>query len=342
MKGLGLKRRNVPDSPSKEDAMALLNIAMSPKRSKEGRSPRKKFRGPFSTSPKVPIIESNKHMTSPPPKYIGALNSLFMMNNKNNIMTLPSQPSVLVGSPPIPLTVSTSPRRCDNKRQSPSTDPVWMQIQQSPTHLKSSVTQITKDDVNRVKKLIREKVKPANSKIIENRGCHICHTRAAKVVMCCAKGYVSHSFCATHVQKQWGHKIPDLEKDPSIWRVCPVCSLECPCSACQRKLRKTVKELCTGQCEDDSMASIGIPRARGRGRRRKTVSQTVLEGATTGMMNLFVCLCVCVVSLALSHTHSLRKKKTSSPYSTSHYRYDPQSIVKKNDLQIHSRINRFY
>eukprot|EP00939_MAST-03C_sp_MAST-3C-sp1_P003639 g3639.t1 len=102
--------------------------------------------------------------------------------------------------------------------------------------------EITKEDVQEVKDSLRAKVKLADAKIVENRGCHICHTRAAKVILCCSKGFVSHSFCAAHVSRLWGHTLEDVEKDPSCWQLCPVCSLECPCSACKRKLKKAVRK----------------------------------------------------------------------------------------------------
>ena len=83
----GNKRRGT-ESPSKKDAMALLNFSMSPKHSKSG-SPRKKFRG-ASSSPRspsssvhhlVPMMPQNRHMiTPPPPSNVGALNSMRMMN----------------------------------------------------------------------------------------------------------------------------------------------------------------------------------------------------------------------------------------------------------------------
>ena len=245
----GNKRRGT-ESPSKKDAMALLNFSMSPKHSKSG-SPRKKFRG-ASSSPRspsssvhhlVPMMPQNRHMiTPPPPSYVGALNSMRMMNVVPQHNT--SSNNLVVRTSLSPRS-SASPRKKSIKANKSPSHRILLEMQKSPSHLKSSVSQITKEDVKRVRKLLQDKVTPADSRIIENRGCHICHTRAAKVIMCCAKGFVSHSFCVTHVQKLWGIKLSDIEKDPTCFRICPVCSLQCPCSACQRKLRKTVKELCT-------------------------------------------------------------------------------------------------
>jgi len=68
--------------------------------------------------------------------------------------------------------------------------------------------------------------------------CHICHKRS-KIAYSFACGIVSHSYCENHCKTRLG--IGDDPASPCVLNYCPICSLHCTCSKCNRKLQSVAR-----------------------------------------------------------------------------------------------------
>uniref|UniRef100_A0A6V1M0Z9 Zinc-finger domain-containing protein n=1 Tax=Heterosigma akashiwo TaxID=2829 RepID=A0A6V1M0Z9_HETAK len=101
----------------------------------------------------------------------------------------------------------------------------------------------------------------------QDANCHICHSKVNISYSSCQRGFRSHSYCAKHL-------LSKFRIDPALWSQtdntllppCPVCSLTCPCKACQRKLLDGGEEAALEKALkvprlDPGLSAAGVPAA---------------------------------------------------------------------------------
>jgi len=76
--------------------------------------------------------------------------------------------------------------------------------------------------------------RPRAWEYIANGNCHICHC-VKEVYTNCRKRYMGHCLCANHLYSKLGYTVEQLQQDPVLYPECAICTLNCPCRACQRK-----------------------------------------------------------------------------------------------------------
>jgi len=69
-----------------------------------------------------------------------------------------------------------------------------------------------------------------------NSICHMCHSRKDVGYHCCPLNLQNHTYCSNHLESQWNLTDAAITSDPSLFSICPACTLTCPCPSCQRTL----------------------------------------------------------------------------------------------------------